>query len=69
MAICAFTVARRNEGGTPEAVLVALKRVIDAETFEPVWSLSTLNGDHIREKISTWCIQDYFSSTECSAVI
>ena len=69
IAICAFTVARRGEGNSPEAVLIALKRVINVETFEPVWLLSTWNGDQLRQKITTWCIQDYFSRTECSAVI
>jgi hypothetical protein len=69
IAICIFTVARRGEGSSPEAVLIALKRVINAETFEPVWLLSTWNGDQLGQKISTWCIQDYFSRTECSAVI
>jgi hypothetical protein len=69
IAICAFTVARRGEGSSPEAVLIALKRVINVETFEPVWLLSTWNGDQLRQKITTWCIQDYFSRTECSAVI
>lgn len=69
IAICAFTVARRNEGGTPEAVLIALKKVINAETFEPFTVLSTWNGNHLHQKISTWCIEDYFSRTECSQVI
>jgi hypothetical protein len=69
VAICTFTVARRGEGSSPEAVLIALKGVINAATFEPVWLLSSWNGDQLRQKISTWCIQDYFSRTECSTVI
>jgi hypothetical protein len=69
VAICAFTVARRGEGQSPEAVLIELKRVIHMETFESVWMLSTWNGEPLRQKISTWCIHDYFSRTECSTFI
>lgn len=63
-AVCAFTVAARTAGWTPEAVLIAIKQVIHTEAFEPVAALSTWNGNHLHQTMSTWCIEKYFSPAE-----
>jgi hypothetical protein len=68
VAVCAFTVAGREEGLRPEAVLIGLKAIIHRETFESVWYTSTWSGTNLRQQISTWCIEDYFSRTECVTV-
>jgi|SRR5687767_3496807 len=65
LAVCAFTIALRDEGVTPEGVLISLKAAIHSETLIPAWQLSTLGGPHLREKITTWCIQDYFGAGKC----
>ena len=65
-AVCAFTVALRNEGITPEGVLIRLKSAIWEETLLSVWTTSTLNGPRLRESITTWCIQDYFRNDDCA---
>jgi hypothetical protein len=56
-----FTVTFRDNGTTPEAVLIRLKRVIEERsipslTIRPIDQLSPI----ILEQMSTWCIQDYF---------
>ena len=65
LAVCAFTVALRDEGITPEAVLVSLKAAIHSQTFISLRRQSTWNGPHLQETISTWCIQDYFRPGDC----
>jgi|SRR5688500_3580121 len=66
LAVCAFTVALRDEGSTPEAVLVSLKAAIHSETFVAHGHSSTWNGPRLRETITTWCIQDYFRPGDCT---
>ena len=66
LAVCAFTVALRDEGITPEAVLVSLKEAIRSQTFISLRRQSTWNGPHLQESITTWCIQDYFRPGDCA---
>lgn len=62
LSVCAFTAALKEEGTMPEAVLIALKSVINgglippADRNHPDWS-----GYILRETMSTWCIDRYFS--------
>ena len=66
VAVCAFTVALRNDGVTPEGVLIRLKTAIRAETLSPLWDTSSWSGPRLRETITTWCIQDYFRTDDCA---
>ena len=66
IAVCAFTIALRNDGITPEEVLIRLKVAIRAETLSPLWTTSSWSGPRLRETITTWCIQDYFGSEDCA---
>lgn len=59
LAVSSFTVALRDTGTTPEHVLIALKTVVNNRTLVAAHS-SDWNGDELREKISTWCIQEFF---------
>ena len=59
-AVCAFTIALRDEGITPEAVLIRLKAAIKQQTLRPLWLTSTWGGPRLDETITTWCIEDYF---------
>ena len=65
-AVCAFTVALRDEGITPEAVLISLKAAITSETFRPIYRTSTWNGPRLQDTITTWCIQDYYREQDCA---
>ena len=56
-----FTVNLKNDGATPEAVLITLKAVINNRAFPSV----NLNerystGDPLSSKISTWSIKEFF---------
>ena len=63
LAVCEFTYAHRNEGLTPERVLVALKGVVHSRAMAPIRShMSDRNGNRLRESVSTWCIKAYFDS-------
>ena len=66
IAVCAFTVALRTDGITPEGVLIRLKAAIREETLSPQWMTSTWSGPRLRETITTWCIQDYFRGDDCA---
>ena len=66
LAVCAFTLALRDEGVTPEAVLIRLKVAIHTETLTPLWSTSTWSGQHLHDTITTWCIKDYFREKDCA---
>ena len=66
LAVCAFTVALRDEGITPEAVLISLKAAIHSETFGRINSASTWNGPRLQETVTTWCIQDYYREQDCA---
>jgi hypothetical protein len=66
LAVCAFTVALRDEGITPEAVLISLKAAIHAETFSRIHHTSTWSGPRLQETVTTWCIQDYYREQDCA---
>ena len=66
LAVCAFTVALRDEGITPEAVLISLKAAIHCETFGSIHNTSTWRGPRIQETVTTWCIQDYYREQDCA---
>lgn len=61
-----FTTALRHEGATPEEVLIVLKRVVNSRTFPS--SAGSYNGEfggeHIRQQISTWSIEEFFKEQE-----
>jgi hypothetical protein len=62
LAVRGFTVALRDEGTTPEAVLIMLKTVITNRTLSVIEPHSMdWRGDRMGERISTWCIEEYFS--------
>ena len=61
-AVSSFTVALRDLGTTPERVLVALKTVINNPSLVVIAPhVSDWNGVQLREKISAWCIEEFFS--------
>src|SRR5688572_11466826 len=66
LAVCAFTIALRDEGVTPEAVLISLKAAIHAETFGRIHHTSTWSGPRLQETVTTWCIQDYYREQDCA---
>ena len=66
IAVCAFTIALRDEGVSPEAVLINLKAAIRKQTLIPLWEISTWSGPTIHETVTTWCIQDYFGEQDCT---
>jgi hypothetical protein len=66
LAVCAFTLALRDEGITPEAVLISLKAAIHSETFGRINQASTWNGPRLQETVTTWCIQDYYRDQDCA---
>ena len=60
-----FTIALRDEGASPEAILIALKSVINSRTFPSVVSPSRDGtGDQLRQQISTWCIEEFFAGRQ-----
>ena len=65
VAVCVFTIALRDKGIAPEAVLIRLKAAIRYETLMPLWETSTWSGPHLHETVTTWCIKDYFSEEGC----
>jgi len=62
VAVRNFTVVLREEGTTPEKVLVSLKSVIYNRSFPTILARSThwAGGSLLHEKISTWCIEEFF---------
>ena len=66
IAVCAFTVALRDEGVTPEAVLISLKAAIRKQTLIPLWEHSTWSSPSLSETMSTWCIKHYFGDKDCT---
>ncbi len=52
IAVVGFTSDLRDIGMAPEAVLIALKKVVRQRT--------DFAGIMMREKISTWCIKEFF---------
>ncbi len=61
-AVCAFTNELRDEGTSPEHVLIALKAVIYTRSFPTIATHPTewAGGSRLQEKISTWCIEEFF---------
>ena len=62
--VYSYTVALRDEGVTPEGVLISLKAAIRRETLMPLWETSSWSGPRLHETIMTWCIKDYFADKE-----
>ncbi len=62
-AVREFTLALREQGTTPEQVLIALKNVIYNRSFPAIAVHPTewASGTRLHEKISTWCIEEFFS--------
>ena len=54
------TVVLRNEGATPEAVLITLKTLVNSRAL-PVVDLRVPH--QLREQISTWSIEEFFRQT------
>ena len=63
VAVREFTVVLRDEGTTPEHVLISLKNVIYNRSFPAIAVHPTewASGTRLHEKISTWCIEEFFS--------
>jgi hypothetical protein len=63
VAVCEFTFALRQQGKTPEAVLIGLKHLIDNQVLPSIRTHPSDHGGHrLRASISTWCIKAYFES-------
>jgi hypothetical protein len=65
-AVRRFTVALHNDGATPEAVLIALKAVINSGTFHVTTSPSDLSEEDLRQLISSWSIEEFFGDPALS---
>lgn len=62
VAVRQFTIALRDIGTPPEHVLIALKAVVNNRSRVAIAPhVSDWNGDDLREKISTWCIHEFFA--------
>ena len=57
-----FTTALRHDGASPEEVLIVLKRVVNSRTFPSSAGSydGEFGGEHIRQQISTWSIEEFF---------
>lgn len=62
IAVCEYTFALREEGLTPEIVLIKLKSLIDDRTRPQFTQRDARYGEGLRQNISTWCIKAYFNS-------
>ena len=60
LAVSEFTVALKNAGTTPEAVLITLKTVIRNRSILGIAPHASDWRGQLREKVSTWCIDEYF---------
>ena len=62
-AVREFTLVLRDEGTTPEHVLIALKNVIYNRSFPAIAVHPTewASGTRLHEKLSKWCIEEFFS--------
>ena len=58
------TAVLRNEGATPEAVLITLKTLVNIRAL-PLLDprVAPGKGDQLREKISKWSIEEFFRQT------
>jgi len=60
-AVCRFTLTLRDDGASPEGILIALKSVINSRVFPLIVSPTRdVSADRLREQISTWCIEEMF---------
>lgn len=61
-AVREFTIVLKDEGTTPEHVLISLKNVIYNRSFPAIAVHPTewATGSRLHEKISTWCIEEFF---------
>lgn len=65
VAVGRFTAALKDDGATPEAILVAIKSVVNSRVFPLIVSPSRdVNPERLRQLISTWCIEDMFSERQ-----
>lgn len=65
LAVKRFTVALRDDGAKPEAVLIAIKSVIEAQTFAIEFDATPDRARRdIRQQISTWSIQEFFGERQ-----
>ena len=68
IAVSEFTFALRSEGHTPEAVLIKLKELIAREALPVGWIRTSDRGGYLlRESISSWSINAYFSGDGSSS--
>lgn len=59
-----FTVALQNDGASPEAVLIALKEVINSRMLQVSrTSAGDLSEEELRQLISRWSIEQFFSAS------
>lgn len=59
-AVQEFTVALKNAGTSPEAVLITLKTVIQNRSLLGITPHALDRKGQLREQVSTWCIDEYF---------
>ena len=68
-AVADFTIALREQGTTPEAVLISLKNVIHNRSLPLILPHpSDRNSASLRETISTWCIEEFFRDARYQTV-
>ena len=61
LTVCEFTAALRDEGTTPEGVLISLKTLINDRSLPVIPQHSVdWTGYQLREMISTWSIKEFF---------
>lgn len=57
-----FTAALKQDGASPEAILITLKSVINSRTFSVAYdSTQNWSSEDLRQQISTWCIEEFFT--------
>jgi hypothetical protein len=60
-AVNEYTALLRDEGRTPESVLISIKAVINIHALPPMgFDDADRTGYRIQETISTWAIEEYF---------
>lgn len=60
-AVAEFTRTLREQGATPEAVLIAIREVLGSRIVLENGRVGTEPTEQrLREEISTWCIKEYF---------
>ena len=64
-AVAHFTAALRDEGAKPEAVLIALKSVINSRAFpSTMYYTSDISVELLRQQISSWSIEEFFREAQ-----